>query len=157
MFKILLILKRSHKASTSDKFLYMANIFKEAKKVQRAHPRMTWQQAIQAASKKHNRVGAVKRKKPKTKFRQTGSSNKGADSQRRAKPPGKRRSASGRVYYERRKNRSDKPGLLTGVRALVKEKLGKALLDYELATTITATKAARKRIIANRKIMRVLK
>lgn len=38
---------------------------------------------------------------------QTGRSNKRYDDRRKAKLPGKRVSASGRVYYERRKNRSD--------------------------------------------------
>lgn len=34
---------------------------------------------------------------------------------RSAEAPGKRRSETGRVYYEYRKNRSDKPGSLTGI------------------------------------------
>lgn len=38
---------------------------------------------------------------------QTGRSNKRYDDRRKAKLPGKRVSASGRTYYERRKNRSD--------------------------------------------------
>lgn len=46
---------------------------------------------------------------------QTGRSNRKADSQKKAKPPGKRRSKGGSIYYERRKNRSDKPGTLLGV------------------------------------------
>lgn len=45
--------------------------------------------------------------------RQTGSSNTRADKMRKAKPPGKRKSASGRTYYEYRKNRSDVPPGLT--------------------------------------------
>jgi hypothetical protein len=43
---------------------------------------------------------------------QTGTSNKARDSVRKAKAPGKRTSASGRVYSERRKNRSDVPGTM---------------------------------------------
>lgn len=48
-------------------------------------------------------------------FRQTqkGKSNARADEARKALPPGKRRSASGTTYYERRANRSDVPGSLT--------------------------------------------
>lgn len=42
--------------------------------------------------------------------RQTGTSNKARDRKRKAMAPGKRRSASGRVYNENRKNRSDKKG-----------------------------------------------
>lgn len=36
------------------------------------------------------------------------------DSQREAMPPGKRKSPSGGFYYERRQNRSDKPGSMLG-------------------------------------------
>jgi len=45
--------------------------------------------------------------------RQTGTSNTRADRMRKAKPPRKRRSAAGNVYYEYRKNRSDVPPGLT--------------------------------------------
>ncbi|MEM4409689.1 MAG: hypothetical protein QXI19_13205 [Candidatus Caldarchaeum sp.] len=44
------------------------------------------------------------------KLPQTGKSNVELDQQLDALAPGKRRSASGRIYYERRKNRSDRPG-----------------------------------------------
>lgn len=37
-----------------------------------------------------------------------------ADRNRKAKPPGKRVSKSGNIYYERRRDRSDKPGQLMG-------------------------------------------
>lgn len=47
--------------------------------------------------------------------RQTGRSSARADKRNSAKAPGKRRSKSGSVYSERRKNRSDKPGTLLGV------------------------------------------
>ena len=46
---------------------------------------------------------------------QTGRSSKKADKRQRAKAPGKRKSKSGKVYFERRKNRSDMPGTLLGV------------------------------------------
>jgi hypothetical protein len=46
--------------------------------------------------------------------KQTGTSNKAKDLQRKAKAPGKRTSAKGKVYTETRKNRSDKPGTLLG-------------------------------------------
>lgn len=48
--------------------------------------------------------------KTKSKTRQTGSSNLAKDKQRKAQGPGKRKSASGGVYYEYRRNRTDKPG-----------------------------------------------
>ena len=47
--------------------------------------------------------------------RQTGTSNKVKDAKRKALAPGKRKSATGKSYTERRANRSDKPGSLTGV------------------------------------------
>jgi len=42
--------------------------------------------------------------------RQMGRSDLARDRQRKAMRPGKRRSRTGRVYYETRKNRSDKKG-----------------------------------------------
>jgi len=46
--------------------------------------------------------------------RQTGVTNKYVDIKRKAKAPGKRTSASGKTYTERRANRSDKPGQMLG-------------------------------------------
>lgn len=48
--------------------------------------------------------------------RQTGRSSRMHDRRKTAKSPGKRRSKSGKLYYERRKNRSDKPGSLEGIK-----------------------------------------
>lgn len=97
----------------------------------------------------HVKIGRIKN-------RQTGSSNRKADRKRKAKSPGKRLSRSRRVYYERRKNRTDKPGSLTGIKSRVKQSLGKALLDYELANTIKATKEAQKRKVKYRKLLKSL-
>lgn len=46
--------------------------------------------------------------------RQTGTSKTTRDLKKRALAPGRRTSKAGNVYYERRKNRSDKPGQLAG-------------------------------------------
>ena len=46
--------------------------------------------------------------------RQTGTSKLTRDLNKRALAPGRRISKAGNVYYERRKNRSDKPGQLAG-------------------------------------------
>jgi len=46
--------------------------------------------------------------------RQTGTSNLVRDRMKEALPPGRRVSAAGRTYTERRKNRSDMPGQLAG-------------------------------------------
>jgi hypothetical protein len=64
---------------------------------------------VKAAPKK---VAAKKEveTKTKSKTRQTGSSNLAKDKQRKSQGPGKRKSASGGVYYEYRRNRTDKPG-----------------------------------------------
>ena len=59
----------------------------------------------------------------KSAYKQTGSSNELYDEARNAMPPGKRRSASGKTYTETRKNRSDRPGYLTGVDDIKKEKI----------------------------------
>lgn len=47
--------------------------------------------------------------------RQTGTSDKLKDKSRVAKNPGKRETEWGSIYYERRANRSDKPGSLLGI------------------------------------------
>ena len=46
----------------------------------------------------------------KATYKQTGTSSTNRDKKRKAMQPGKRRSASGRIYYETRKNRSDLRG-----------------------------------------------
>lgn len=43
---------------------------------------------------------------------QTGKTTVKIDAKRKALAPGKRRSSAGNIYYENRKNRSDKPGKL---------------------------------------------
>lgn len=55
-------------------------------------------------------------RKEKTLFddRQTGGTNKKYDAVKKAKAPGKRTSATGKQYTERRANRSDRPGTLLG-------------------------------------------
>ena len=90
--------------------------------------------------------------------KQRGTSNKKSDSARKAKPPGKRKSKSGKTYYESRKNRSDKKGSVTGIglKAAAKANLAKALLDYDLATTVKATKEAQARKVKWRKVLKSL-
>ncbi|MEM1966208.1 MAG: hypothetical protein QXH12_08870 [Candidatus Caldarchaeum sp.] len=55
------------------------------------------------ARKRRGRTIAVK-------LPQTGTSVVKRDRELDALAPGKRRSATGKIYYERRKNRSDRPG-----------------------------------------------
>jgi hypothetical protein len=68
--------------------------------------------AVKAKKPAAKKVAA---KKTASKAYQTGSSNKLYDAMKKAKGPGKRVSASGGVYYERRKNRSDMPGSILGI------------------------------------------
>jgi hypothetical protein len=49
----------------------------------------------------------------KASTRQTGKSHTKRDAKRKAMQPGKRRSASGKIYYEYRKNRTDRRGRKT--------------------------------------------
>ncbi len=125
---------------------------KKASRLYKTGKYKTFADAMKVALKKGKSVGAAKKKN-----RQTGTSNKKRDSQRKAKRPGLRTSKSGRKYVERRKNRSDAPGSLTGLKATAKSQLAKALLDYELATTIKGTKEAQARKIKYRKVLRTLK
>ena len=63
--------------------------------------------------------------------KQTGTSNKAKDLQRKAKAPGKRTSAKGKVYTETRKNRTDKPGTM----------LGQKLQDYRAIENVRTFEA----------------
>lgn len=50
------------------------------------------------------------RRNLKTSSHQTGTSNKSRDEKRKALAPGKRISKTGKIYFESRRNRSDKVG-----------------------------------------------
>lgn len=81
----------------------MAKIFKKGSQAAKDH-----MAKVRAAKK----ISGTK-KKPTVK--QSGSSNIIKDKLYKAKPPGVRKSKSGRIYTEVRKNRTDAPGKLTGV------------------------------------------
>jgi hypothetical protein len=68
--------------------------------------------AVKAKKPAAKKVAA---KKTASKTYQTGSSNKLYDKMKKSQGPGKRVSATGNVYYERRKNRSDMPGSVLGI------------------------------------------
>lgn len=107
----------------------VAQIARRAKKIRKKGE--AWASAIKRASKQlkggarsnPSGVSAAKKKgaavsyKPRKKLHQTGSSSAYLDKKLKAKAPGKRKSRSGRIYYEYRKNRSDMPGTLTGISA----------------------------------------
>lgn len=109
----------------------LAKITARAKLIRKAHPSKKWTDCIKQASREIKAVKvfnkkAAPRKKPAKKkaakkrlvsYRQTGTSKIKVDRKLVARKPGKRLSVTGKVYYERRKNRSDKPGALSGVSA----------------------------------------
>lgn len=82
----------------------------------------TKEQLINSIVMKQRLSGKTLGAKPAAK-KQTGTSNKARDIKRSAKAPGKRTSATGKVYYERRKNRSDRPGSLMGSKYSVDRQL----------------------------------
>jgi hypothetical protein len=96
-----------------------------AKQIRKKHPKKEWKACIKAAS--------VIYKKAKT--RQTGASSKKHDVALKAKAPGRRKSKTGKIYYERRKNRSDKPGTLQGVTTGQMERLQKEVREKSKALT----------------------
>jgi hypothetical protein len=69
--------------------------------------------------------------------KQTGTSNKAKDLQRKAKAPGKRTSAKGKVYTETRKNRTDKPGTMLGNKEYYNLTLSRAFTISVLPKTQT--------------------
>ena len=93
----------------------------------------------------YSKVGSAK-----ASTRQTGRSNAKRDKKRKAKAPGKRRSASGKVYYERRKNRSDKPQSLSGMvgaaKKMIADKIGACEVGKFKATTMKVKCIYAKRI-----------
>lgn len=99
----------------------MAVKFKKGSKEAKAH--MAKIRAMRGAgagkhtdTKSHNvNIKVVSGTKTKSTTRQTGTSNIEKDFAKKAKAPGKRKGASGKTYYERRANRSDKPGSLLGI------------------------------------------
>ena len=151
----------------------MSNILKKisarAKQIRAKHPSMKWTNAIKQASRELKGSKPAKRKpakKRRVSSHQTGASNLKRDKQRSARKPGKRLSRSGVVYYERRKNRSDKPGSLSGVpvarlkgaiKVQLEERLGKAFVVKTKAHTKKAKKAAQKIITATRQQLNKLK
>lgn len=145
----------------------MANQLKKitarAKQLRKKHPNAKWTSLIKQAGKEYRtgKIGAVRKRKAY----QTGSSGKRRDAMFKAKAPGKRRSSSGRTYTERRKNRSDLPGKLTGITAAqlqgelkrrLKDQLGKQLVKRETATTRRSYNVARDRVTMIRKSLNKL-
>lgn len=146
----------------------ISQIATRAKAIRRKSPGKKWQTCIKEASKELKGTGkkkketgrqTVRRKKiGTTKYRQTGKSNRKRDKERTALAPGKRKNSAGSgFYYERRKNRSDVPGSLTGIKKTALASLAKGLLARDQANTLKQHKAAVKTIAAARKRLSAFK
>ncbi len=144
----------------------ISRIATRAKAIRKKSPGKKWQTCIKEASKELKGTGkkkkatgrqTIRRKVGATKYRQTGTSNRKNDKERRAKAPGKRKSGNGTFYYERRKNRSDVPGTLMGVKKSALSSLANGLLARDQAHTLKQHKAAVKKIAAARKKLAAFK
>jgi hypothetical protein len=107
--------------------------------------RKKYTDCVKAAGKlyREGKLGAAKKavkKAAKKIVRQTGSSSTKQDRERKAKPPGKRKAKSGRMYTERRKNRSDLPGRLTGTGLHVPAQIRAEMEQVNLAESMLETK-----------------
>jgi hypothetical protein len=126
----------------------MAKIFKKGSQAARDH-----MAKVRAAKK----ISGTK-KKPTVK--QSGSSNIVKDKIFKAKPPGKRKSASGKVYSEVRKNRTDAPGKLTGINSdpFILKALDDLKNEYKRLESwnIQLTASERKKIITTLKKLTLL-
>lgn len=110
----------------------MAKIFKKGSQAAKDH-----MAKVRAAKK-------ISGTKNKPAVKQRGSSNTVKDKMLKAKPPGKRKSASGKVYSEVRKNRTDAPGKLTGIGDISLNAIGAEL--YELEARINGLKLKKKQV-----------
>lgn len=95
-------------------------------------------------TKSHNvNIKVVSGTKKKSATRQTGTSVKSKDKLRSALPPGKRTTGKGKAkhtYTERRANRSDKPGSLTGIGSTINKLTKEYIAIYDFGNDIsTAT------------------
>lgn len=144
----------------------MANTLKKitarAKQLRKKHPNTAWKNLVKQAGREYRtgKLGPTKKK-----YYQRGSSVKSFDAALKAKKPGKRKSASGKTYYERRKNRSDMPGQLTGasvsqlkseLKNRLEDQLGKQLVRREMAPTKTRRRKVNKQVVETRRKLKKL-
>lgn len=136
----------------------LKKITAKAKQLRIKNKKLSWRDAVKKAS--------IELRKDKKIPTQTGGSSIKADRRRKALPPGKRKSASGKIYYERRKNRSDVKGTLQGINekqliGAIKEKvngtMGKAFIMLNEAKTKREKNEMKKIISECKKKLRKLK
>lgn len=120
-------------------------------------------------TKSHNvNVRVVSGTKKESAYRQTGTSVKSKDKQRTALAPGKRTTGKGKskhTYYERRANRSDKPGQLLGIGAVKSDLSSKykkvvnniAFLSMEIDIQKAIKKHAKNKLLHTNKIKNLQK
>jgi hypothetical protein len=123
------------------------NIFKEAKKYQRQHPKTDWQTCIQKV-KGVKRVGTAKKKSTRKKVGAYKVIEKGE----------KKSTPTKKVYRAVRSKAGTFKGMqkITGadIKEHAKQGLAKALFDYEMAKTVKATKEAAARKTKYRKLLK---
>ena len=151
-----------------EKSSSLSKITTRAKQLRRKNKNIAWIAAIKKASKELKNEGAIGAKKKTAKVRQTGASDLKRDRERSAQAPGKRIIKDGRnkshAIYVYRKNRSDKPGSLTGAdmyshRDRIEKQIKQTIdiIDWYKGTD-TMTRAAKKPIIdRNKKYLASLK
>lgn len=94
----------------------IVKIGKRAKQLRSVNKKLSQRDAIKKAAAEYRagKLGKVPKKKAPVK--QYGTSDKKRDQERAARVPGWRKSKTGSKYFERRKNRSDIKGKVTGAR-----------------------------------------
>ncbi len=92
----------------------LQKIGKRAKQLRQVNKKLSQTEAIKKAAAEY-RAGKLGKVPAKKAVKQYGTSDKKRDSERSARPPGPRKSKTGRKYFERRKNRSDVKGKVTGI------------------------------------------
>ena len=127
------------------------NIFKNAKLIREHHPNWTWKKCVSEASdalKQKRGDSPQKRKKKKI------GAYKVIEKGETKKTPVKKTYRAVRSKTGTFKGMQKITG--TDVKAHIKQQLGKACIDYEMATTVKATKDAQKRKLKYRKVLKSL-
>lgn len=125
----------------------MANIFKLAKQYQRKHPKTDWQTCIQKV-KGGKKVSGTKKKPVKRKV----GAYKVIEHGEKKSTPSKKTYRVVRNHAGTFKSMQKVSG--ADIRAHAKQGLAKALFDYEMATTVKATKEAAARKNKFRKLLK---